>query len=95
MLRQHGGADPVCGRGIRIYGSERITGRRGFVFAVLAFPIRKQTLLPAGETSYGAFFTGDLRVHWSTLDLLVPFNVQAATCLWRTSITSPQECTGK
>jgi hypothetical protein len=87
------GLDPALWtRHIEYQGSERITGKRGFVFCRLGdhgdpnaapkggYPASAPT--PAwGVHRYGAFFTGDLIPYWSTLDLLIPFNVQAANML--------------
>lgn len=77
------GLDPVLWtRHVEYTGSERITGRRSLVFARLDVPEQKTNSIPAwGVHRYGAFFTGDLIPHWSTLDLLVPFNVQAGNLL--------------
>ena len=73
-------------RYVEYTGSERITGKRAFVFSRLGTPPWKEypkvPTSPAwGAQRYGAFFTGDLQPHWSTLDLLVPFNVQAGNML--------------
>jgi alpha-glucosidase (family GH31 glycosyl hydrolase) len=81
------GLDPTLWtRHIEYEGSERITGKRAFVFCRLGeppwpdFPGALPT--PAwGVHRYGAFFTGDLIPYWSTLDLLIPFNVQASNML--------------
>ena len=84
------GLDPTLWtRHVEYEGSERITGKRGFVFCRLGnphpnveygYPAGAPT--PAwGEHRYGAFFTGDLVPFWSTLELLIPFNVQAANML--------------
>ncbi len=77
------GLDPVLWtRHVEYTGSEQITGQRGFVFARLGGPYQKTNATPPwGGHRYGAFFTGDLMPHWSTLDLLVPFNVQAGNML--------------
>jgi alpha-glucosidase (family GH31 glycosyl hydrolase) len=81
------GQDPVLWtRYVEYTGSEQSSGRRGFVFSRIGTPpwngYRKEAVQPAwGVHRYGAFFTGDLVPHWSTLDLLVPFNVQAGNML--------------
>jgi alpha-glucosidase (family GH31 glycosyl hydrolase) len=74
--------DQAC----RIHRSEQITGRRGFVFSRIGTPpwhgYPRYVVQPAwGVHRYGAFFTGDLKGHWSTLNLLIPFNVQAGNML--------------
>ncbi len=67
------GLDPMMWtRHIEYEGSERITGKRAFVFARFG---------GWGSHRYGAFFTGDLVPYWSTLELLIPFNVQAGNML--------------
>ncbi len=73
-------------RYIEFTGMERITGKRGFVFCRLGTPpwdeYPKIPTAPVwGSHRYGAFFSGDLFPHWSTLELLVPFNVQAGNML--------------
>jgi hypothetical protein len=73
-------------RHVEYTGTEKITGRRGFVFCRIGTPpwtgYQKDVVQPAwGVHRYGAFFTGDLIPHWSTLDLLIPFNVQAGNML--------------
>jgi alpha-glucosidase (family GH31 glycosyl hydrolase) len=81
------GLDPVLWtRHVEYTGTERITGRRGFVFSRIGTPpwdgYPKNPVPPAwGVHRYGAFFTGDLMPHWSTLDLLIPFDVQAGNML--------------
>ena len=81
------GLDPVLWtRHVEYTGTERITGQRSFVFSRIGTPpwngYRKEAIQPAwGVHRYGAFFTGDLVPHWSTLDLLIPFNVQAGNML--------------
>ena len=77
---------PLWTRYVEYTGSERITGKRAFVFSRLGTPPWKEypkayTPPAWGAQRYGAFFTGDLEPHWSTLDLLVPFNVQAGNML--------------
>jgi len=67
------GLDPALWtRHIEYEGSERITGRRAFDFCRLG---------TWGSHRYGGFFTGDLIPYWSTLDLLVPFNVRSSNML--------------
>jgi hypothetical protein len=81
------GLDPVLWtRYIEYAGSERITGQRAFVFGRLGPPpwptFPPPVSKPAwGVHRYGTFFTGDLMPYWSTLDLLIPFDVQAANML--------------
>lgn len=72
------GLDPTLWtRHVEYEGEQRITGRRGFVFCRLDGPKS-----PAwGVHRYGSFFTGDLVPYWSTLELLIPFNVQAGNML--------------
>ncbi len=72
------GLDPTLWtRYVEYEGEQRITGRRGFVFCRLDGPKS-----PAwGVHRYGSFFTGDLVPYWSTLALLIPFNVQAGNML--------------
>ena len=81
------GLDPTLWtRYVEYTGTERITGHRGFVFSRIGTPpwngYPKEAIQPPwGVHRYGAFFTGDLVPHWSTLDLLIPFNVQAGNML--------------
>jgi alpha-glucosidase (family GH31 glycosyl hydrolase) len=81
------GLDPTLWtRHIEYEGSERITGKRAFVFCRLGEPPWPEFpgALPTpawGVHRYGSYFTGDLIPYWSTLDLLIPFNVQAANML--------------
>ena len=81
------GLDPVLWtRHVEYTGTEQTTGQRAFVFSRIGTPpwsgYPKEVVQPAwGVHRYGAFFTGDLVPHWSTLDLLVPFNVQAGNML--------------
>ena len=81
------GLDPTLWtRHIEYTGSEQITARRGFVFSRIGTPpwhgYPKDAVPPAwGVHRYGGFFTGDLKGHWSTLELLIPFNVQAGNML--------------
>ena len=81
------GLDPTLWtRHIEYEGSERITGKRAFVFARLGHPpwstFPDTISAPAwGVHRYGTFFTGDLIPYWSTLNLLIPFDVQAANML--------------
>lgn len=75
------GLDPTLWtRYVETTATEQATGKRGFIFSRVGPPERDQ--MPAwGAHRYGAFFTGDLVPHWSTLNLLVPFNVQAGNML--------------
>ena len=67
------GLDPALWtRHIEYEGSEKITGKRAFDFCRLG---------TWGSHRYGGFFTGDLIPYWSTLDLLVPFNVRSSNML--------------
>jgi alpha-glucosidase (family GH31 glycosyl hydrolase) len=67
-------------RHVEYEGDQRITGKRGFVFCRLQTPVESNG--PAwGVHRYGSFFTGDLIPYWSTLELLVPFNVQSGNML--------------
>jgi hypothetical protein len=67
------GLDPALWtRHIEYEGSEQITGRRAFDFCRLG---------TWGSHRYGGYFTGDLIPYWSTLDLLVPFNVRSSNML--------------
>jgi len=81
------GLDPTLWtRYIEYQGSERITGKRAFVFSRLGPPpwptYRGTVSQPAwGVHRYGTFFTGDLAPYWSTLELLIPFDVQASNML--------------
>ena len=81
------GLNPVLWtRYVEYTGTEQTTGQRAFVFSRIGTPpwngYPKNAVPPAwGVHRYGAFFTGDLVPHWSTLDLLVPFNVQAGNML--------------
>ena len=81
------GLDPVLWtRYVEYTATEQATGKRGFVFSRIGTPpwkdYSKDAVPPAwGVHRYGAFFTGDLVPHWSTLDLLVPFNVQSGNML--------------
>jgi alpha-glucosidase (family GH31 glycosyl hydrolase) len=73
-------------RHIEYEGSERITRKRAFVFSRLGTPPWREypsAVHPPswGVHRYGTFFTGDLAPYWSTLDLLIPFDVQAANML--------------
>jgi alpha-glucosidase (family GH31 glycosyl hydrolase) len=72
------GLDPTLWtRHVEYEREERITGKRGFVFCRLGGAIS-----PAwGVHRYGSFFTGDLVPYWSTLELLIPFNVQVGNML--------------
>lgn len=75
------GLDPTLWtRYVEATATGRITGRRSFIFSRVGPPEKDQ--MPAwGAYRYGTFFTGDLVPHWSTLSLLVPFNVQAGNML--------------
>jgi len=67
------GLDPMMWtRRIEYEGSERITGKRGFVFCRLG---------TWGSHRYGAFFTGDLPGEWATLDAIVPATRQGGNML--------------
>jgi hypothetical protein len=67
------GLDPALWtRHIEYEGSEKITGKRAFDFCRLG---------TWGSHRYGGFFSGDLIPYWSTLDLLIPFNVQGSNML--------------
>jgi alpha-glucosidase (family GH31 glycosyl hydrolase) len=73
------GLDPsLWTRHVEYTCTERITGRRAFDFERLDVHYQKTNATPAwGVHRYGGFFTGDLASQWPTLDLLIPFNVQA------------------
>lgn len=77
------GLDPTLWtRHVEYVGTEKITGRRAFDFERLDVPYQKTNATPAwGGHRYGGFFTGDLAAHWPTLNLLIPFNVQAGNML--------------
>jgi alpha-glucosidase (family GH31 glycosyl hydrolase) len=77
------GLDPTLWtRYVEYVGTEKITGKRAFVFERLDVPYQKTNATPAwGGHRYGGFFTGDLAAHWPTLGLLIPFNVQAGNML--------------
>jgi alpha-glucosidase (family GH31 glycosyl hydrolase) len=77
------GLDPTLWtRHVEYTGAEKITGKRAFVFERLDVPYQRTNATPAwGGHRYGGFFTGDLAAHWPTLNLLVPFNVQAGNML--------------
>jgi len=67
------GLDPALWtRYIEYAGSERITGQRAFDFCRLG---------SWGSHRCGSYFTGDLIPYWSTLDLLIPYGVQAGNML--------------
>ena len=67
------GLDPALWtRHVEYEGSEKITGKRAFDFCRMG---------AWGSHRYGGFFTGDLIPYWSTLDLLIPFNVQSSNML--------------
>lgn len=67
------GLDPeMWTRHIEYEGSERITGKRGFVLCHMG---------SWGSHRYGSYFTGDLFPYWVTLELLIPFGVQAGNML--------------
>lgn len=69
-------------RHVEYTGTERITGKRAFDFERLDVPYQKGNAMPAwGVHRYGGYFTGDLASHWPTLNLLIPFNVQAGNML--------------
>jgi alpha-glucosidase (family GH31 glycosyl hydrolase) len=73
-------------RHVEYEGQERITGKRSMVFCRLGTPpwtgYPAATPTPSwGVHRYGAYFSGDLVPHWSTLELLIPFNVRAANTL--------------
>lgn len=77
------GLDPTLWtRYVEYAGAERITGKRAFDFERLDVPYQKGNRMPAwGGHRYGGFFTGDIPADWRTLNLLVPFNVQAGNML--------------
>lgn len=77
------GLDPTLWtRHVEYTGTERITGKRAFDFERLDVPYQKTNATPAwGGHRYGGFFTGDLASHWPTLNLLIPFDVQAGNML--------------
>lgn len=77
------GLDPTLWtRHVEYTSTEKITGKRAFVFERLDVPYQKTNATPAwGGHRYGGFFTGDLAAHWPTLNLLIPFNVQAGNML--------------
>lgn len=68
-------------RWIEYEGQERITGKRAFVFCRLRAPDGVVKPPAWGVHRYGSFFTGDLTPYWSTLELLVPFNVQSGNMM--------------
>lgn len=77
------GLDPALWtRYVEYAGTARITGKRAFDFERLDVPYQKTNATPAwGGHRYGGFFTGDLVADWRSLNLLVPFNVQAGNML--------------
>ncbi|MCL5098542.1 MAG: DUF4968 domain-containing protein, partial [Candidatus Omnitrophica bacterium] len=67
------GLDPMLWtREVEYRGSERITGRRGFVFCRLG---------TWGSHRYGAYFSGDLPGVWPCLNVIVPATQQAGNML--------------
>jgi len=67
------GLDPMeWTREIEYEGSERITGKRAFVFCRFG---------AWGSHRYGGFFSGDLIPEWGNLKVLVPFDVQCGNML--------------
>lgn len=67
------GLDPMLWtREVEYEGSERTTNKRAFVFCRLG---------TWGSHRYGAYFSGDLAPYWSSLNLLIPFNVQGGNML--------------
>lgn len=82
-LANMSGLDPTLWtRYVEYAGTERITGKRAFDFERLDVPYQKANRMPAwGGHRYGGFITGDIPADWRTLNLLVPFNVQAGNML--------------
>ncbi len=67
------GLDPMMWtREVEYTGTERITGKRSFVFCRLG---------AWGSHRSGAFFSGDLVPEWKALEMLIPFNVRAGNQL--------------
>ena len=67
------GLDPMLWtREIEYEGSERITGKRAFIFCRFG---------TWGSHRYGGFFSGDLIPEWGNLKVLVPFDVQGGNML--------------
>lgn len=67
------GLDPMeWTREIEYEGSERITGKRAFIFCRFGI---------WGSHRYGGFFSGDLIPEWGNLKVLVPFDVQGGNML--------------
>ena len=67
------GLDPMLWtREVEYEGSEKITGKRGFIFCRFG---------TWGSHRSGGFFSGDLIPEWGNLKVLVPFDVQCGNML--------------
>ncbi|MHB0998381.1 MAG: glycoside hydrolase family 31 protein [Armatimonadota bacterium] len=76
------GLDPMMWtREVEYKESERMTGKRSYVFCRLG---------ATGSHRSGSFFSGDLVPEWKALEMLVPFNVRAANML----VAYPTNLTG-